>query len=177
MTRNHQLWNCLLTSGIACGLLAGCEPATETRTFTEADNVAHVEEHAHDHADMHGPHNGHIIELGGEDYHAELTLDAAARKLTVYLLQSDMKTPLPVDATAVQVRLKDGETSTEVVLAPQPQPNDGEGKASQFQQAEGTLPESIKDAEGLNGEVVVTISGTQYRGPITHDHGEAGHAH
>jgi hypothetical protein len=162
---------------LALGLLIGCQPAAETRTFTEEDNQTHADEHDHAHEHAHGPHEGHIVELGGEDYHAELTLDAATRKLTVYLLQADMKTPLPVDAQNVQVRLKAGDATQEIVLAAQPQPNDGEGKSSQFQQTEGELPAAIKDAEGLEGEVVVTFGGTQYRGAITHDHGHEGHDH
>lgn len=174
-TSRHRGWKLWLAGGIACGLLFGCESGQETRTFTETDDVTHADEDAHAHA--HGPHEGHIIELGGEDYHAELTLDSASRKLTVYLLAADLKTPLPTDAASVSVRLKVGEENQEIVLAAQPQPGDGEGKASQFTQQEGTLPESIQDAEGLLGEVVVSINGTQYRGQITHDHGHEGHAH
>ncbi|MFV0443182.1 MAG: hypothetical protein ACK5Q5_06395 [Planctomycetaceae bacterium] len=176
---SNSLWNFCLASGVACGLLLGCQPASETRTFTDEDNATVADEHNHDHAHegAHGPHEGHIIELGGEDYHAELTMDAAARKLTIYLLQADMKSPLPVDAQSVQVRLKHGDATQEIVLAAQSQASDGEGKASQFQQTEGELPESIKDAEGLEGEVVVSFGGTQYRGAISHDHDHEGHDH
>ncbi|MCA9055260.1 MAG: hypothetical protein KDA75_15575, partial [Planctomycetaceae bacterium] len=123
-----------------------------------------------------GPHGGHIIELGGEDYHAELTLDDS-RKLTAYLLQADMKTPLPADAESLSVRLQVGDATEEVTLAAQPQEGDGEGQASQFAMADATLPESIKDAEDLQGEVVVSIAGTQYRGKISHDHDHEGHDH
>ncbi len=107
-----------------------------------------------------------------------MTLDQTARKLTVYLLAADLKTPLPVEAASISVRLKVAGETQEVTLTAQPQAEDGEGKASQFVQSEGTLPESIKDAEGLEGEVVVQIGETQYRGPITHDHDhDHGHDH
>lgn len=160
-----------LSLGFAAAfVLAGCQPAAETRTFTASDDVTHADDHAHVHEHAHGPHDGHIVELGGEDYHAEITLDATTRKLTAYLLAADLKTPLPTDAAHVSVRLKVGDETQELLLTPQPQAGDGDGKASQFTQTEGTLPESIKDAEGLEGEVVVSISGTQYRGAITHDH-------
>jgi hypothetical protein len=170
--RRVALLNLVLSAATAVQL-AGCGGGEETRTFSEADNVTHADEHAH----AHGPHDGHIVELGGDDYHAEITLDPASRKLTAYLLGSDLKTPLPTDAPSVSVRLKVGEETQELTLSPQPQMGDGEGKASQFTMTEGTLPESIKDAEGLAGEVVVTIGGTQYRGPITHDHEGHDHAH
>ena len=176
ITRRQSLWSWLFVAGLCGGLAAGCQPAADTRTFTETDDVTHPEEHVHEHA--HGPHGGHVVELGGEDYHAELTFDAATRKLAVYLLASDLKTPLPSEAPTASVRLKVGDAAQEVVLAAQPQTGDGDGKSSLFQQQEGTLPESIQDAEGLEGEIVVSIGGTQYRGPITHDHGDhEGHAH
>lgn len=171
-TRSHT--SLALAFAAACSL-AGCQPAADTRTFTETDDVTHADEHAHEH--VHGPHDGHIIELGGEDYHAELTFDAATRKLTAYLLTADVKTPLPTEAQSISVQLKVGDQTQAVTLAAQPQPGDGEGKASQFTMTEGSLPESIKDAEGLEGEVVVTIGGTEYRGPITHDHGHDDHGH
>ena len=149
--------------------LAGCGGGQRGgRTFSEADNVEHDDHH--DHAHAHGPHDGHVVEIGGDDYHAEVVLDESTRKLTVYLLGSDLKTPLPVDAESLALRLKVGEETQEIKLAPEAQPEDGEGKASKFVQGEDALPEAIKDAEDLHGEVVVTFGGTQYRGPITHDH-------
>jgi hypothetical protein len=161
----------LLTAALA---FAGCNQGDDTRTFSDADDVAHTDDHAHEHA--HGPHDGHLVELGGEDYHAEVTLDAASRRLTVYILDAELK-PLPTDAQSVSVRLKLGDETKEITLPAQPQATDGEGKSSQFAMTEGALPESIKDAEGLEGEVVVSIGGTQYRGAVTHDHGHDHDAH
>ena len=168
----------LLLCGLVCAglFLTGCEQSSDVRTFTETDDVTHADDHDHHH-EAHGPHGGHIIELGGEDYHAELTFDADSRKLTAFLLAADMKTPLPADADSVSVRLQVGDATEEVTLAAQPQEGDGEGKASQFTMTEATLPESIKDAEDLQGEVVVSIGGTQYRGKISHDHEGHDHAH
>ncbi len=146
--------------------LSGCGGSQPVRTFSSQDDVEHAEEHAHDH----GPHGGHVVELGGEDYHAEVVFDAATRKLTVYLLGADLKTPLPVEAENLAARLKIGEQTQEFLLAAAPQEGEEGGKSSRFTQAEGSLPESIQDAEDLHGEVVVSFGGTQYRGEITHDH-------
>ena len=171
----------LLSSLLLCGglLFAGCEQGGDTRTFTDTDDVTHDDDHGHHHHGEHGPHGGHIIELGGEDYHAELTMDAGNRTLTAYLLEADMETPLPVDAESLSVRLQIGEETQELKLSPQPQEGDGEGQASQFAMTDATLPESIRDEEDLQGEVVVSFGGTQYRGKITHDHdhGHEGHDH
>jgi hypothetical protein len=164
----------------ACAALAfsllGCNGGDETRTFTEQDDVANTDPHDHAHEHAHGPHEGHLVELGGEDYHAEVTL-SADRKPTVYLLAADAKTALPIEAESVSLRLEvDGEKQ-EFKLAPAPAEGEADGKSSVFTLAEGSLPESIQDAEGLEGEVVVTFGGTQYRGAITHDHGDHGHDH
>lgn len=146
--------------------LSGCGGSQPVRTFSSQDDVQHADDHAHDH----GPHGGHVVELGGEDYHAEVVFDAASRKLTVYLLGSDVKSALPVESESLSVRLKVGEETQEIVLTATPQEGEGDGKASRFTLVEGSLPESIKDAEDLHGEVVVSFGGTQYRGEITHDH-------
>ena len=160
---------------LGLAVFSGCSPQGETRNFSAGDNVTNTEPHAHH---EHGPHGGHIVELGGEEYHAEITLDPQSRKLTVYLLGKDVKTPLPVDAASLAVRLVIGGEKQEIVLSPTPQAGDGEGLSSVFAMAEGAVPESIHDAEDLQGEVVVSIGGKQYRGDITHDHGhDHGHAH
>jgi hypothetical protein len=164
---------------LACGLLgfSGCDSGTEVRQFddTAGDNVENTtphEEHAH------GPHDGHVVELGGDDYHAEVTYDAAGRTLTVYLLQSDLKTPLGTEATTLSVRLTIDEKKEAFELTAAETGKTAEGLATEFKQTGSQLPESIKDAEGLIGEVVVTIGGKQLRGDITHDHGhDHGHDH
>jgi hypothetical protein len=145
-------------------LSAGCQPgADDTRTFSEADNVENTD--PHDHAHAHGPHEGHLVELGGEDYHAEVTFDPATRMLAVYLLNSDVKTPLPTDAESVSARLEIAGAKQEFKLSPARLDGDPEGQSSHFELTEGTIPDSIKDAEDLQGEIVVTIGGAQYGAP------------
>ena len=68
--------------------LAGCgtnsPPAPPAVEHKEGDG------HAHAHP-AHGPHDGHLIELGEEEYHAELTHDDATKSVTVYLLDKETK--------------------------------------------------------------------------------------
>lgn len=158
------------STGLGLGL-TGCNKGEDVRTFDDQDNVTNTDP---GHAHAHGPHDGHVIELGGEDYHAELTLDGE-RRPTVYLLESDVKTPLAVDAASVSLRLQVEGEKQEFTLTPAPAEGEAEGKSSVFRLDE-PLPASIKDAEDLEGEVVVTFGGTQYRGAITHDH-DHGHDH
>ena len=95
-----------LVFGVALSLcFVGCEtnePAA--RTFDDKkDNVSNTAppEHAH----VHGPNGGHIIELGQEEFHAEVAMDQS-RKLTVYLLDEAVKNPKPVDKGTLQISTK-----------------------------------------------------------------------
>lgn len=147
----------------------------ELRTFTEADNVENTDPPDVHHHAAHGPNGGHLVELGGEDYHAEVVFDHDARELAVYLLGSDAATAMPVATETVTLNLQlDGAPATvELVSAPL----DGEAEGSSRFTASGeSIPEALHDEEDLQGSVVVMIDGTQYRGEITHDH-DHGHAH
>ena len=67
------------------------------------------DEHAHEEE---GPHGGHIIELGTEDHHAELTHDEATHKVGIYLLGGDAKTAAPIEAESVTINVaEDGKPS------------------------------------------------------------------
>jgi len=165
-------------AGFAAVLLSvtlfGCGNGPETgRTFTEEDNIANETPEAALQGHAHGPHEGHVVELGTEDYHAEVTLDDA-KLLSVYILGSDQKTAKPVASENVTASLKlDGETKV-VTLAPAPQEGDGEGLASKFTAAD-PLPESVHDAEDLHGSISFTVDGKELKGEISHE--EHGHDH
>src|SRR5262245_66348008 len=60
------------------------------------------------HEEHKAPHGGEILELGEEAAHLELLHDAAAGKLTVYVLDKEVKTPLAVALPTVTVRQKVG---------------------------------------------------------------------
>jgi hypothetical protein len=155
-------------------IAAGCnKPADEFREFGAADDVTNTTPEP-EHAE-HGPHDGHLIELGAEEYHGEIVMDATTRKVTVYLLGSDAKRAVPVSEPSVTLNLKVGETPTSLTLTAAPQEGEADGKSSRFEIAGESLPEAIKDEEDLHGDLVVTIEGKQFRGEISHDH--AGHDH
>src|SRR6185436_6355616 len=65
---------CLL-AWVICALTcfgAGCNGSTPSAPGTSGDGHDHGHDHAHDHAHA-GPHGGQIIEIGEEEYHAEMT--------------------------------------------------------------------------------------------------------
>ncbi len=150
----------------------GCPQQQEYKGFTPGDDIVNVEppEHAHEH--VHGPHDGHIVELGHEEFHAEVVFDAPARKLTVYVLGPDAKTPQLVAEPTLIVNLEGGPAPVSLTLNAEPLEGEAEGQCSRFSVTEG-VPESIKDIEGIHGEVVMMIEDKQYKGEIGHDHGHA----
>lgn len=165
-------WICSLFAALSF-VLSGCTADEDTVSYEEAEEhgAAEGEHGAHDHEHEHGPHEGHIIEIG-EDHqlHAEIVFDAESRTITIYMLGEDVETAKPVPAGAVTLALKtDGEIQ-EIAATAAPQDGEEEGQASQFTISGDQLPESIQDEEDLQGEVVITIDGTAQRGPIEHDH-------
>src|SRR6188474_294887 len=81
-------------------MFAGCPNKTANKPAA-GDGHAHDE---HDHGAT-GPHDGHILEFGTEDHHAELTHDDATHKIGVYMLGDDAKTIKPIKATSVTINV------------------------------------------------------------------------
>src|SRR5262245_45469794 len=85
----------------------------------------------HDHPD-HGPHEGHLIELGDDEYHAELTHDDATKTITIYLLGKDAKTAAASPDPELKLNLVVGGEQMQVTLAAAKQEGDPEGQASKY---------------------------------------------
>lgn len=171
-------WIICLTAAV---YLTGCtnQPSGDVGDVTPAAEEKHDHDHDHDHAHAHGPHDGHVIELGDEEYHAEITLDEESKKLTIYVYGPELKNAVPIDQKEVIANLKIDGKDSELKLAAAPQEGDGEGKSSRF---ELTLSEDvakgIHDAEDLIGTIKLKIEGVDFEGEITHDHDhDHGHEH
>ncbi|MEX2186369.1 MAG: hypothetical protein WD875_06235 [Pirellulales bacterium] len=123
----------------------------------------------HDHPSD-GPHKGVLIELGDEEYHGEVVHDDATHKVTVYILDSEAKNAVPVEAKDVTINVvADGKGSNFAVPA---MPLDGEsdGKSSRFELTDEQLCDGM-GAEGAEARLTVHIAGKQYQGKISvHDH-------
>ncbi len=159
---------------LACGLL-GCGGNDDLREFSESDDVENTApEHGHGHDHDLGPHKGHLVELGDEEYHAEVTFQADSRTIGIYLLGPDAETPAVTKATELTLRLTLGEETKDLTLTAASQ--DG-SEASYFEISGDAIPEAVHDIEEVQGELVIDIDGTSYRGKIVHDHGDHGHTH
>lgn len=159
-------------------VLAGCggnstQPSDVpggTQTAGPPDTVATGHEHAHP---SEGPHGGSLIELGNEEYHAELVHDDAAGTVTVYVLDSAAKTAVSIDATEVTINLKHEGRGEQFNLAAAADASDPPGKSSRFASSDAELAEDL-DHEGAEPQLVVNINGKPYRGTIAHEHGHDG---
>lgn len=167
----------LLTLGLAgCGDKPSGGPALSGATETAAPPATVESNHEHAHASE-GPHGGGLIELGNEEYHAELVHDDAAGTVTVYILDSAAKSAVPIDAAEITINLKHDGRGEQFKVASSADQGDPAGKSSRFVSSEAELAEDL-DHEGAEPQLVVTIAGKQYRGVISHEHGSEGeHPH
>ena len=125
-----------------------------------------------------GPHGGDLIELGNEEYHAELVHDEKAATVTIYILDSHAKAAVPIDVTELTINMKHDGQAEQFKLAASPDATDPPGKSSRFVSNDAELGEDMEH-EGADPQLVVTVNGKQYRGKVEHgDHGnEGGHKH
>lgn len=121
--------SCLL-SAIAvffCAVVAGCAKKDAPAGH---DHAAAPAKHEH-----HAPHDGTAIVLGKEEYHLELVLDAAAGKLTAYVLDGELENFIRVKAPAFEVVATVGAEKKTLTFQAVANPATGEtvGDTSQFE--------------------------------------------
>lgn len=162
--------NWLFLAAFSVAVIAGCGGPAEKK-----DKVEAKEEHAHDHPSE-GPHGGHLIELGNEEYHAELAHDDASKTVTVYILDSKAKTPVPIAETELTLNLVVDGTPQQAKLAAAPQEGEAEGKSSRFSIVDEQLLETLEGPK-TTGRLNVTIDDKPYTGEIVHEAHDHGHKH
>lgn len=148
--------------------LIGCGHSTRHEPAAAAHDLDH-----HDHHEL-GPHGGELIELGNENYHAELMHDDQTHEVTIYLLDRTARRPAPEAQLPPHVIVN--------VLV------DGAPRQFQLPRAQGNRYSLVDEAlcDGLCGEQDVRarlnaqIGGKTFVGNIEaheHDGHEHHHAH
>lgn len=121
---------------------------------------------AHDHE--HGPHKGELIELGDEEYHAELLHDKTS--VTIYVLDSTAKKDVAIDVAApVVINLKQNGKPAQFALKASPQPSDAKGKSSKFTSDSADLAKLINDHHA-DARLRIVIEGKTFNAKIEHHH-------
>ena len=167
------------TSLLAIVCLVGCVGCKQETTST-TPAASSTEDGAHVHADgtEHDPHGGHgagphkgtVADWGGGKYHVEFTVDHTKQQGTVYVLGSDEKSPVPIDAQSIDLSISD--PVMQITLNASPQDNDPAGKASRFI---GTH-EKLGVVQEYVGTIAGVIDGTPYSGDFKEEpHGDHDH--
>ena len=150
-------------------LSAGCEKQPPNPPAAQDGHGAGGHEHEHAHS-AEGPHHGQLIELGNEEYHAELIHDDAAHKITVYVLDSAAKEGVAIEAEPITINLVADGKPAQFSLPAAPQESDPAGKSSRFEVIDETLAEAM-DAPTAKGRLNISIGGKPFSGTIGgHDH-------
>ncbi len=164
-----------VTASLAVFLgIAGCgdsTPKTETSSQAGHDEHGH-EEHAHP---TEGPHHGVLVELGAEEFHAEVVHDDDGGTLTVYLLDSAAKEAAVSEASEIVINLKHGDKPEQYTLPAKSTPGQAAGQYSEYALASKELLDALHE-ETTTARLSITINGKPYAGTIGHE-SHAGHAH
>jgi len=156
----------------------GCKEGGTTTTPTpEASSDsegAHVHadgtEHASHGAHGVGPHDGTVADWGGGKYHVEFTVDHDKQEGTVYILGSDGKSPVPIDAETIDLSIND--PVMQVTLKAAQQDSDPAGQASRFVGNH----EKLGVVQEYAGTIAGVIDGTPYSGDFKEEaHGDHDH--
>ena len=161
-------------AGLTVLWISGCNESGpgETTTITDAPpaTVPH-KEHAHP---SEGPHHGDLVELGNEEYHAEI-VHGEAGSVTVYILDSAAKVAVPIDATELTINITHDGNAKQFKLPADRDASDPEGKSSRFSLKDEELASDLDSADAV-AKLAVTIEGKSYSGKISHAH-EGDHKH
>ena len=171
---------CLPVAGLTAFWLAGCsesgsDPSSATGgspVVTEGlPDAGEHDEHAHLNE---GPHHGDLVELGNEDFHAEV-VHGEGGSVSVYILDSAAKAAVPIDAMELTINITHDGHAEQFKLLADRDASDPEGKASHFSLKDEELAKDLDDHDAA-AKLVVMIDGKSYSGKIEHDH-DADHTH
>ncbi len=166
----------------AAALLAatgcGSQPAKPTAPASSeqpADHDHGDHEHGdHDHAEL-GPHGGQLIELGEEEYHAELLHDDQMHKVTIYVLDGKAAETVPVSAPEVTIQLEAEGKPQRFALAAVHLDQENPSQAICFETTNEELSHAL-DEEGAKATLTIDVNGREFTGAIVHEH-EHDHKH
>ena len=160
-----------LMAVLAISLTVGCNGSSDFKPVSEVKKAPPLPDH--DHGEK-GPHGGGLIELGNEEYHAELVLDEKSHTIGLFVLGKDAKSPEAISAADVSIKIPDKDA---FVLKAAPQPNDPAGKASKFELVAEELIHTLIDAGFLHGKLAIVIGDKSFEGEIDYHMSGAHHDH
>ncbi len=137
-------------------VLSGCGQKSDSGKAAPAAAAAHQH---HEHV---APHGGTAVVLGHEEHHLELVVDAAAGKMTAYVMDGELEQFLRVPAPSLRITASIG--GTEQVLELKAVANQATGeRAGDTSQFEGTA-NWLKSNPSFDARLQeLTVRGKTYR--------------
>ena len=178
----HNSLQCLSLSlaGLAVFAMVGCTEPDASKALSNGSSTVTTEgppettahaEHAHP---SEGPHHGDLVELGNEEYHAEV-VHGEGGSVSVYILDSAAKLAVPIDAAELTINITHDGNAEQFKLPADRDASDPDGKSSRFTLKDEELSADL-DSHDVAARLAVTIEGKAFSGRIVHDH-EGEHAH
>jgi len=140
--------------------------ATLALSLGSSRALAAEEQHAHPEK---GPHKGALIELGEEEYHAEILHDDEKHTVTIYVLDAHAENAVLIDSKEILLNLRNGRKATQFKLAAAPLKGERTGLASRFVLKSEALCKLLDDHD-TDARLSLKIKGKSYIGKIPHDH-------
>lgn len=157
-------------------VLSGCNNSPPAAPAASSQSAASAtDEHAEHAHPTEGPHHGDLVELGNEEYHAEI-VHGAGGEVTVYMLDSHAEKAVPIDAAEVVVNVTHDGQAEQFKLLATPEAGNPAGMSSKFSLKDEELAGDL-GAEGTVAKIAVSISGNSFTGKIEHHHEGEGHDH
>ena len=161
-------------------VFTGCGESSSDNTATD-DGGGHGHSHGHDHSHGHGhshasegPHGGHILEIGEEQYHLEWS-HSDSGKLSFYLLDSEMKNDVTTNADAISINVAVSGKASEMHKIPGVKLEDG--TYSQFEKTDPVLATQLQNVgPAVIATANVSINGEDFE-VIFEEHDHSGHSH
>ena len=124
----------------------------------------------------HGPHSGELLEIGKEEFHAELVVDESKKQMTIYLLEKDAKTSLAIEAPYLAVNLILAGKPVQIRLKSMPQDADPKALSSRFAAASAELIDALHSPKA-DLKLALRIRNKAYVTKIVHKHDHSDHNH
>lgn len=153
--------------------LSGCNNSSTTDRSTESRSAGSATAE-HDHPTA-GPHKGDLVELGNEEYHAEIVYGDGG-EVTVYVLDSHAEKAVPIDAAEVVINLTHDGEAEQFKLPAKSDLGDPAGKSSRFSIKVEELADDLR-AKGTTAKLVISINGKSYSGKIENNAQKTGASH
>jgi hypothetical protein len=145
----------VLLFAVGCGKAPN---ASSAQGPSNAPPLAAAKSEGHEH--QRGAHDGLIVEIGRDNYHAEVVFDKNG-VIRLFTLGKDEARVQEVDVQTLEAFVTPEGTSepTPLTFKAVPQPGDSAGKTSQFV---GQLPEELR-GQAVSVTLPITIAGDRFR--------------